>query len=651
MTSIASWNGVAAPTNIASYDGIAYANLASWCGITWPPNQTYIEDVFSAYTYTGNSSTQTIINGIDLAGKGGMVWTKGRSSGYDNTLIDTIRGPLKGVFSDATLAEISYAASLTGFNSNGYSLGADGTGAEVNNSGINYVSWSFAQANKFFKKAQATVSGGVTATVDLSSLGTVGMVAVKRTDSTSAWFVLHRSGTTGKLLYFNTTDDETTDGSITLSGTTLSLVGGTIANGTYIVYAWAHDISASGLIQVGSFASANPATVTLGWEPQYVLLMKIGAAGSDKAIFDTARKMAVTNDNRLRANANASEDVDYGAGSVIPTATGFTSNLFASGTILYVAIRRGPMKLPTVGTQVYNAAIYTGNATARSITGVGFPPDTVIAEDRTATYGYWFDRLRGADVWIRAKSSVEDTSAGNLTSFDMDGFTLGTGINITNTNTNAFVAWCLRRFPGAYDTVCFDATTSTNRRISHNLGVAPEMAAFRRRGIGFGSNMYLYHKDMGRSQYGYLGNTTAFASATNCWGTTDPTATDIGMDETLFFGNAQKIVGFLFATVPGVSKVGSFIGNGSSQTINMGFSAGARFFLCRRADSGGSIFVWDSARGIVSGNDPHVYLEDAVAEVTTDDSVDPDNSGIIVNEIAATHINVTSSTYIYLAFS
>ena len=50
----------------------------------------YVEDVFSTYLYSGNGSTQTITNGIDLAGKGGLVWIKSRSAGgtsaYDHFL-------------------------------------------------------------------------------------------------------------------------------------------------------------------------------------------------------------------------------------------------------------------------------------------------------------------------------------------------------------------------------------------------------------------------------------------------------------------------------------------------------------------------------------------------------------------------------------
>jgi hypothetical protein len=36
--------------------------------------KVYVEDVFSTYLYTGNGSTQTITNDIDLAGEGGLVW-------------------------------------------------------------------------------------------------------------------------------------------------------------------------------------------------------------------------------------------------------------------------------------------------------------------------------------------------------------------------------------------------------------------------------------------------------------------------------------------------------------------------------------------------------------------------------------------------
>ena len=62
-----------------------------------------VSDVFSTHLYTGNNSTQTITNGIDLSGKGGMVWTKNRDSAFSHFLYDTERGATKYIMSDSKL--------------------------------------------------------------------------------------------------------------------------------------------------------------------------------------------------------------------------------------------------------------------------------------------------------------------------------------------------------------------------------------------------------------------------------------------------------------------------------------------------------------------------------------------------------------------
>lgn len=114
---------------------------------------------------------------------------------------------------------------------------------------------------------------------------------------------------------------------------------------------------------------------------------------------------------------------------------------------------------------------------------------------------------------------------------------------------------------------------------------------------------------------------------------------------------ATKSIAYLFATKNGISKVGSYTGNGTNQTINCSFTTGARFILIKRTDSTGDWFVWDTARGIAAGNDPHFSLNATVAEVTTNDSIDSDSSGFIVNQVAATNINVNAATYIFLAIA
>jgi hypothetical protein len=75
----------------------------------------------------------------------------------------------------------------------------------------------------------------------------------------------------------------------------------------------------------------------------------------------------------------------------------------------------------------------------------------------------------------------------------------------------------------------------------------------------------------------------------------------------------------------------------------------ASLLVIKRASAAGDWYVWDSARGIVSGNDPRLSLNTTAAEVTTDDSVDTDSSGFVVNQLSATNINVSSATYLYMA--
>ena len=109
-------------------------------------------------------------------------------------------------------------------------------------------------------------------------------------------------------------------------------------------------------------------------------------------------------------------------------------------------------------------------------------------------------------------------------------------------------------------------------------------------------------------------------------------------------------VAYLFATLAGVSKVGSYTGTGAQQTINAGFTAGSRFILIKRTDSTGDWYLWDSVRGIVSGNDPYILLNATDAEVTTTDYIDPDNSGFVLSSTAPAALNASGGTYLYVAF-
>jgi hypothetical protein len=110
--------------------------------------------------------------------------------------------------------------------------------------------------------------------------------------------------------------------------------------------------------------------------------------------------------------------------------------------------------------------------------------------------------------------------------------------------------------------------------------------------------------------------------------------------------------------LPGISKVGSYSGTGSSQDINCGFTNGARFVLIKRADSEvqgtaparTNWYVWDSSRGIVSGNDPWIALNETDGQVTGNDWIDPLSTGFtVVNTDSG--LNASGGTYIFLAIA
>jgi hypothetical protein len=116
--------------------------------------------------------------------------------------------------------------------------------------------------------------------------------------------------------------------------------------------------------------------------------------------------------------------------------------------------------------------------------------------------------------------------------------------------------------------------------------------------------------------------------------------------------NGKANVAYLFATCAGVSKVGSYTGNGTTQTINCGFGAGgARFVLIKRTDSTGDWYVYDTARGMTVLTDPYLLLNSTAAETATLGSVTTVSTGFAVNASILAAINTTSASYVFLAIA
>jgi hypothetical protein len=257
---------------------------------------------------------------------------------------------------------------------------------------------------------------------------------------------------------------------------------------------------------------------------------------------------------------------------------------------------------------------------------------------------YVFDRLREGQSLITNGNNAE--SAFGAAKFDyMDGYYNGT----STSSSNWSAMW--KRAPKYFDVVAYtgDGTTDGSKSIQHNLKVAPELMIIKRR-TGTTSNWAVYSQTTGATNSLEL-NSTAAAAGSSSFGSTSPTSSEFYVAYNSTNKSAESHIAYLFASLAGISKVGSYTGSASAQTIDCGFTAGARFILIKRTDSTGDWYIWDTERGIVAANDPHLSLNSTAAQVTTDDSIDPDNSGFIVNQVSATNINVSSATYIFYAIA
>lgn len=318
----------------------AIQQLLSSFGSTSTPSLN-VSDVFSPTLYTGNNSTQTIINGINLAGEGGMVWTKSRDTGFIHELVDTVRGATSALISNSTLTYRSYGPYF--YNTNGFSFGGGYVG-NANNTRVTYASWTFRKSPKFFDIVTYVGNNGVARTIS-HSLGQVpGMIFIKSVTGLNAWAVYHRSLANTEFLTLNTTDAITTGSSYwnstTATDSVFSLGSGLAVNNngdTYIAYLFSHD--PSGVIQCGNFTtnSSGNATVNLGWEPQY-LMFKIKDVSGSWYIVDSTRGLSSSNTDRSLSPNDASIEQLYGGFSA--STTGFTANLSPLHTYIYMAIKK-----------------------------------------------------------------------------------------------------------------------------------------------------------------------------------------------------------------------------------------------------------------------------------------------------------------------
>ena len=631
-----------------------------------------VDDVFSTTIYEGTGSSLAINNGIDLSGEGGLVWSSYRSgsNAVSNWLIDSERGVGKYIRSNTTAANIT-TSEMSSFNSNGYTLSG---GTELGYNGNSYVSWTFRKQKRFFDIV--TYSGtGSNQSINHNLDSIPGMILVKKTSGAEHWAVYHRGANAGTdpedyYLRLNSTDNNTNNTTrwqgVAPTSTQFHVGTSTNVNGngeTYIAYLFAHnnndgefgpdgdqDIIKCGHYTGNSTAGAEP-VVNLGFEPQFVMFKATNGNPSNWVVYDAMRGYHRSpEDFSLAWDSQSAENGVTGGGNAgFLTATGFdldSAGLTAvndNGTnIIYMAIRRGPLAPPESSASVFNNGAVQNNTNRNLPTALtnNQSPDMVFWRNTGGSQNWYLQtRLHVTNTsLIPNLSNQQSTSYGNAFTKEMGQATADGTISVTNS-----YGWMWSRAPHFFDVVLYKGSGGSSQSISHNLGKIPEMIWVKSRSDS--TNWAIYHTATGLN---YVWNFSSGGGGTGnqYWGTAAHTSSvfKVGSD-TDTGGSGRDYVAWLFATVDGVSKVGSYTGNGSTQTIDCGFTNGAKLVIIKSTSSNWNI--WDSVRGIVSGNDPRLQLDNNNATKDDEDFIDPHSSGFSLFNQGDTNQNGTQ--YIFYA--
>jgi hypothetical protein len=417
---------------------------------------------------------------------------------------------------------------------------------------------------------------------------------------------------------------------------------------------------------VGNANDVGP-EVFLGFEPQFLMVKNSNAAQSWH-IMDCMRGIVTRtgasnsgngNENKLYADWNGAE-TDSNE-SISLTATGFkvvnsNSDMNGNGnTMIYIAIRRSDGyvgKPPELGTGVF--AMDTGNgSTTIPAYDSGFPVDFAL-DRRPGASEDWYTsaRLMGAK-WLKTNANSAETSGASYLWDSNVGYVEG------NWADSDYQSWMWKRHAGM-DVVTYKGNSVSGTQIPHSCNAVPQMIWVKRRdsnkdwqvghyGANGGSSPWNYYLELNRSQ--------AEASQVGIWNNTAPTSTHFTVGNWTQVNNSSgEYIAMLFASVSGISKVGSYTGNATdsdhssgTNTITFGFQP--RMVIIKTADASGREWViFDTLRGWASGSGNTKRLRLNLTNAQNNENFGyPTSTGMVLTGNGSSLTNNNGDNYIYYA--
>ena len=337
---------------------------------------------------------------------------------------------------------------------------------------------------------------------------------------------------------------------------------------------------------------------------------------------------------------------------------------------------------PEVDTSNFKTVLWDGTSAENYISQVGMDLETngglvwIKQRSLVATNHRWFDSIRGATQII--SSSTTDAQGSNsetLKSFEANGFVLGTNTAVNDTGDN-FVAW---NWKGGGDAVTGTGTGVTNVSVSANTEAGFSIVKYTGgnsasdtvnhgltdaemiilKDLDDGTNNWrAWHKDLTSGHWLYLNLTNAQASAATDGGIRNVDANTFGFINGTTGGvegvnsNASDYIAYVWKSISGYSKIGSYEGLGTSDVTVSGLGFKPSFIIVKNADATSNWNIYDTARGTIENrmnNLLYPNLSNAESGAAATMYITVNDDGFVVNNANHLQLNYNGDTFIYMA--
>ena len=323
-------------------------------------------------------------------------------------------------------------------------------------------------------------------------------------------------------------------------------------------------------------------------------------------------------------------------------------------------------------TDYFNTVLYSGNGSTNTITGVGHQPDFTWLKCRSNLEGHeLYDSVRGVTKMLTSNgTSAESTQSTALTSFDSDGFTLGSDFEV-NASGRTFVSWnwlganasssntdgSITSTVSANTTAGFSIVSYTGTgnlaTVGHGLGVAPD--AILCKSVDSAQNWASYWSPFGGTKYMRFNTDGAVQTNAGRFGNTDATSSvfTVNIDGEVNTSGGEHIA-YCFSSIKGFSKIGTYTGNGNADGTFVYTGFKPSFLMVKRTDTSGNPWIInDNKRDPFNFCRKNLFANasDAEVDVTSESGTwDLLSNGVKMRN-SGTSLNGSGSTYIYMAFA